>query len=315
MELDIKDKKLLHELELNARQTNSAIAKKIRVSKDTVAYRIKQLENKKIIRGYRAVVNMHKLGYRLYRIYLNLMDHSKEDLEKIINYLIKDKNSWWIAKMDGSWNFAFAFWAESDQKFYDFYKELSKKFRKHIKEKLICQILQYHEFPRGYLIKSKRIIPKDNSKTKISLDSTDFEILRILSKNAREQLIDVASKLKLDNMTIHHRIKKLEDKKIILGYKADIDDAVLERDFYTVEINLKNFSKFEELKNEILSLNDLSGMSISIGGYDLEFDLKLKTAQEYYGIIDKLKTKFPEIREVHYFRVIENHKIIYMPGD
>ena len=215
--------------------------------------------------------------------------------------------------MDGSWNFAFAYWAESDQEFYDFYKGLSKKFRKHIKEKLICPILEYPEFPRGYLIKSKNIISKTSDKTKINLDSIDLEILKTLSKNARTQLIDIAEKLKLDNMTIHHRIKKLEDKKIILGYKVDIDDAVLERDFYTVEINLKNFSKFEELKDQILLLNDLSGMSVSIGGYDLEFDLKLKISKEYYEIIDKLKSKFPEIREINYFRVIENYKVIYMP--
>jgi len=315
MELDIKDKKLLHELELNARQANSAIAKKVGISKDAVGYRIKQLENKKIIRGYRAVVNMHKLGYTLYRIYLNLIDYSKEDLKKIILFLEKDKSSWWIAKMDGSWNFAFAYWAKSGEDFYNFYKEFSKKFRKHIKEKLICPILEYHEFPRGYLIKSKKPIPQASDKTKLNLDSVDLEILKILAKNARTPLIDIAEKLKLDNMTIHHRIKKLEDKKIISGYKVDIDDAVLERDFYTVEINLKNFSKFEELKNEILQLNDLSGMSISIGGYDLEFDLKLKTSKEYYEIIDKLKTKFTEIREINYFRVIENYKILYMPEE
>jgi len=316
MELDIKDRKLLHELEINARQTNSSIAKKIGVSKDTVGYRIKQLEDKKVIRGYRAVINMHKLGYTLFRTYLNLIDYSKEDLNKIINYLVKNKSSWWISRQDGSWGFTFAFWAKSNEEFLMFYKEFSKKFRKYIKEKLICPIVFYHEFPREYLIKTieKKSINKGPFE-KIILDEIDMKILRELSRDARVSIIDISEKLNLDNMTIYHRIKKLEDKKAILGYRVDIDDSILGRDFYTVGVNLRSFERFEEIKKEVLFIKEITGLTESIGGYDIEFDLKLKTSKEYYEIIDRLKSKFSEIREINYFRVIENYKIIYMPEE
>ncbi|MBI2139181.1 AsnC family transcriptional regulator, partial [Candidatus Woesearchaeota archaeon] len=40
MELDVKDKKILAELSLNARQPTSAIAKKVRLSREGVEYRI-----------------------------------------------------------------------------------------------------------------------------------------------------------------------------------------------------------------------------------------------------------------------------------
>ena len=48
--LDEKDRKILAELDKDARQTDSKIAKKVRVSKQVANYRIQNLVNKKVIR-------------------------------------------------------------------------------------------------------------------------------------------------------------------------------------------------------------------------------------------------------------------------
>ena len=42
--IDLKDRKILHELDINARQTLSQIGKNVRLPKSVVAYRIKKLE-------------------------------------------------------------------------------------------------------------------------------------------------------------------------------------------------------------------------------------------------------------------------------
>ena len=315
MELDIKDKKILFELEEDSRQSNSSIAKAVGLSKDAVGYRIKQLENKGIIRGYRTIVNVQKLGYTLYRTYFRFIDISQNELNKIIEFLKKEKNVWWIGRLDGSWDFIFAYWSKTSKDFYDFYKMFSAKFRKYIKDKLICPLISYTEIPRRYLINSISKIDIEIDDKIEKPDKTDLNILKMLSKNARMPLVEIASKLKVDNMTIYHRIKNMKDKKIILGYKVDINVRKLGRDFYTVEIDLRDFSKFEEIKNEAYSILEFTARSISIGGNDLEFDLEIENTQRYYEIINSLKDKFPEIREIRYFRVIENYKILYMPEE
>ncbi|NCN86358.1 Lrp/AsnC family transcriptional regulator [archaeon] len=315
MELTVKDKKILYELEKNARNSNSEIAKVVGLSKDAVGYRIKQLEKRGIIRGYRALIDATKLGYNLFRIYLQLIDISEKELQEMIEYLQQDKNSWWIGKLDGSWDFAFAYWAKDNLKVQDFLFEFSKRFSRHIKNKLICPILNYNEFPRKYLTESKIITKGKEKINEKSIDELDKKILKELSKNARKTIIELAGKFKVDSKTIINRIRKLEEQKIILGYKEDIDVSKLGRDFYTVEINLNDFTNFEQIRKEIHSLKELSAESISIGGYDIEFDLEISSTQEYYKIIDRLKNKFPEIREIRYFRVIENYKIVYMPEE
>jgi len=315
MQLDVKDNKILFELEKNARQSNSSIAKSVGLSKDAVGYRIKQLEKEGIIRGYRGMINSHKLGYSLYRIYFRLIDTSQDDIERLIDFLKKEKNAWWIAKLDGAWDFVFAYWSKSNKEFYEFYKEFSEKFRKHIKDKLICPLINYTELPRRYLTNSNLQINIEPDNEIEDIDDIDIKILKELSKNARIPLTHIAEKLRLDNMTIYHRIKKLEEKKIILGYRSDIDFNKLGRDFYTLEIDLKDFSDIEKLKLEIFSLKELTSWVMSIGGNDIEFDLELENSKRYYEIINSLKKKFPQIREIRYFRIVENYKLISMPEE
>ena len=47
--LDLKDRKILYELDSNSRQPLSQIAKKVGLSKEVVNYRIRRLEDQKII--------------------------------------------------------------------------------------------------------------------------------------------------------------------------------------------------------------------------------------------------------------------------
>jgi DNA-binding Lrp family transcriptional regulator len=313
MSLDTKDRKILFELEKNAKATNSEIAKKVILSKDTVGYRIKNLEEEGILRGYRTMIDLTKLNYVLYRVYFKLLDMSEIDQDEMIEYLKQAKNTWWIAKLDGSWDFAFALWGKTTEEFHHFYFEFSKKFRRFIKEKMISPILSYKEFPRRYLTDSKEMLyfkedTKNNLKNSI-IDEKDIEILNTLSQNARVPLITLAQKLKVDSKTITYRIKRLESQKIITGYKSNLDVSKLGRDFYTIEIDLNDFARFKEIENHILSLKELTGRSISIQGYDLEFDIEIENTKRYYDITKELKNKFKEIREIRYFRVIENHKL------
>lgn len=313
MDIDIKDEKILYELEKDARITNSDLSKKVLLSKDAVGYRIKQLEDKGLIRGYHTIIDINKIGYFLFRIYLRLIDTSEDSLKEIIDYLKKEKKTWWIAKLDGSWDFAFAFTAKSNVEFHNFYFDFLTNFRKNIKEKLICPITYYKELPRKYLTNSTDLVTIEQSNNIVTIDEKDKQVLEILSKNAKAHLLDISKEVGIDIKTLRNKIKRLENEKVLLGYIADLDVLKLGRDFYTVEIDLNDYSKYDEIRNEILSLNELTSWVISIGGYDIEFDLEIENTKRYYEIISQLKNKFPEIREVRYFRVIENYKIVYMP--
>ena len=79
--MDVTDRKILYELDVNCRTPISKIAKKIRVGRDVAAYRIRKLESRGIITKYICSVNLGMLGYKTYKIYF-----------KICNLKIKDRN-------------------------------------------------------------------------------------------------------------------------------------------------------------------------------------------------------------------------------
>ncbi len=60
--MDELDKKILRELQLDARQSFTTIAQKIEISTATVSDRVKRLTEKGIIRGYTAILNTSEIG-------------------------------------------------------------------------------------------------------------------------------------------------------------------------------------------------------------------------------------------------------------
>ena len=61
IKLDIKDKKILYELDMDARQSISSIAKRVGLSKEVVNYRIRRMEKEGLIDGYYAIIEYSKL--------------------------------------------------------------------------------------------------------------------------------------------------------------------------------------------------------------------------------------------------------------
>ena len=312
--LDKTDLKILHQLDLNAKQPNSKIAKFARISKDSVGYRIKKLEKENIIRGYGTIVDSTKLGYTPYRVLLNLIDTDENRLNEIIHFLKYEKEVWWIAKLDGIWNFAFTIWGKNNNEIQAVLNKFYSKYKNNIEEQLICPVISYEHLNRAYLLKVRNHKTRNISLNKLEkFDKTDLEILKELTKNARTPIIEIAKKLKLDSMTIIHRIKNLEKKKIIQGYRTDLNFNILNRDFYSIKIILNNFSQKKQIKDYLKNQLITTNFTEAIGGYDLELDVEIKDSKEYYKFTEDIKNKFNSIRKILYFRVIKNYKILSLP--
>jgi Lrp/AsnC family transcriptional regulator, leucine-responsive regulatory protein len=305
--LDKKDYKILFELDKNARQTNTQIAKKVRLSKDSVGYRISKLEDHGIISGYRTLIDFSRLGYISYRTLIKFIDINEQVLNDIKSYLRATKGIWGFGKNEGEWDFAFVYLAKTNGQFYSFYEKFASRFRKVIGTKLITQFLEYVEVDRTYLINTKSGTRKklNFDKEIIDIDSTDSKILNILSKNSRIKLIDISEKLKLSSMLIYQRIKKLEKNGVIIGYKLDLDVLAIGRDYYGVKMNLSNYSEKEKILEEIYSIKEMTAVLYHIGGYDIEFDLEIENTQRYHEIIKGLRNKFSSIRDIRSMRAIE----------
>lgn len=67
------------------------------------------------------------------------------------------------------------------------------------------------------------------SKTEYNLDQIDYQILRIMQDNARTNNADIARELGMAPSAILERVKKLEQKDVLLQYNAKINPVALDQ--------------------------------------------------------------------------------------
>src|SRR3989338_6323874 len=86
-DLDVKDKRILKELFGDGRAPLSAIAKKVGLSTEVVNYRVNGLIKKGILIGFNTVIDVNRIGWQIYFVYIRLrnVDSGKEN--EIINFL------------------------------------------------------------------------------------------------------------------------------------------------------------------------------------------------------------------------------------
>ncbi len=147
----------------------------------------------------------------------------------------------------------------------------------------------------------------------IKHDEIDLKILNLISSNARIPVIEISRKLNMPERTVAFRIKQLERKKIIQGYRALFNLNLLGYEYYKVDFVLKNISRLKHLINYATLHPNIVYIDQTIAGSDFEFDLEVKNKQRFLHIINELRTKFPEIREWNYFTVRKYNKLIYFP--
>lgn len=314
--MDLKDKKILYQLDLNARQSNTQIAKKVGLSKDVINYRIKSLEKEGIITGYYTIIDTSKLDYFSFRVYLKLIDSTPSKEKEILTFLINEKNSFFVAEIEGPFDIAIGVWVKNIYEFEEVYTKFKEKYKQYIGKEQISIFTYAYHFHRPYLLEKKQSEVQTLSFGKSELvkhDEIDLKILNLISSNARIPIIEISKKLNMPERTVAFRIKQLEKKKIIQGYRALFNLNLLGYEYYKVDFILKDISRLKHLINYAIMHPNIVYIDQTIAGSDFEFDLEVKNKQQFLQIIDELRAKFPEIREWSYFTVRKYNKLIYFP--
>ena len=153
--LDLKDRKILYQLELNSRQSNIQIAKKVGLSKDVVNYRIKLLEQKGFINGFYTIIDFYKMGYFSVRVYLKLINCSQNVESDIFIFLQKHNTVFYLNKIDGNFDIGLATYVKNINEFETFFLEFKQKFKEYLGKEQISIFTKAYHFHRAYLLDKK----------------------------------------------------------------------------------------------------------------------------------------------------------------
>ncbi len=320
--LNLKDRKILYELDLNSRQSDQQIARKVKLSRDSVRYRINKLIGEGYINYFMTLLNTMKLGSDWYRTFFKFQNLTLEKEEEIIEWL--KKRASWIVKVEGKWDLNTGIFVRNVYEFRDIMNEFTLKFGKYIDSYEVSIVTRMWHYHRDYLLdkKQKSSSPqlmgfnslKDNKVEKI--DEIDYKILRVLLQNGRMKTIDIARKINKTEMIVRHRIKKMTDNGIIIGFRPFLNINKLGYLYFKTHFYLRNLTS--QKKEEIFSFIHLHPNTIYttelVGGADLETEFQVKTNEDYHNIINEIRKQFGDIiKDYETMQYTKEYKFTYLP--
>src|SRR5262245_27344486 len=134
MQLDVRDRKLLHWIDLNARLGTSALGRKIGISQEGSYYRLQRLERLKIITGYMTFLNFSKIGYTGHAVYARFQNVTRTGKSRIVSELARHSHIYWIAEFGGKYDIAFGIIAKDIVHFNELFTEISTKYSEFLKD-------------------------------------------------------------------------------------------------------------------------------------------------------------------------------------
>lgn len=316
LEPDVKDRMLLYLLDVDGRMNHSQLAKKTQMSKQLVKYRIERLEKEGFIKGYYTMIDTSKLSFTTFRVYLKFRNLTPEEKKEIINYLKQQGKIGAVVLLAGKWDAALVIAVKDIYDFYTIWDKLLEDNLESIFDYKISIYSPIYHYSKGYLIDKKnwsrvRVLG-GNEKT--DFDERDIKILVNLSKNARISLSDLSEKLKYSPESISYRIKQLEKRGIIQGYRAMIDVHRLGYEFYKTEIRLSSYKNIQKVLAFCHTHPNIYQVDKTIGGETLEIEFHVKNLKDMLRIIEDFEKEFPKLIErFDYLTILSEEKITYMP--
>lgn len=320
--LDLKDRKILYELDLNARQSENEMAKKIGLSREAVRYRINKLQEKGYINYFMTILNTMKLGFEWYRTFFKFQNLTLEKEEEIINWL--KKHASWITRIEGIWDLNTGIFCKNAYEYRDIINEFLLKYNEYILKYDVAIVTRMWHYHRDYLLDKKIKTSKYemmgfNEKDKYEyekIDETDYKILSVLLKNARIKTVDIAREIKSTEIVVRYRIKKLLEKGIILGFRPFLDINKLGYIYFKVHFSLHNLNT--EKKKLIFAFIHQHPNTVHttelVGGDDIETEFQVKNNEELFTQIREFRRKFGDIIKDYYFmQYTKEYKFTYLP--
>ncbi len=304
MSLKKKDYQLLYELDANAALPYSLIGKKLKMSQQLISHKINQFAKKKIIQHFCTLIDYSKLGYHAFTVFFNVYYRNHESFEKIIKQIKQQENILSIKECDGKYDLIVEFAAKNPSSFNKKLKQLTFSIVE-LKERTILTNIVTHTYYKDYFLTKNHLAKKDlgdiiisGDREEMSLDSLNLKILSELALK-KKKIVELSASLKISSKTILSRIKWLEQKKVIKGYRAQLNCQALGIFVNLILIRYNDAAFEQEAKFTYFckSNPNITELIKTFGEWDALLCVETKSLQEFRNIFLQIRETFDEIIE------------------
>ncbi|MEK6924068.1 MAG: Lrp/AsnC family transcriptional regulator [Candidatus Micrarchaeota archaeon] len=319
--LDAKDRRLIYELDRNARASFTELARLAGVSKQVARYRLNRLERLGAIGAYFAIIDISRLGFTIRKSFIKLHGASEEQEAALVAWLKRNPNVVWLVSCDGQFDIAFGMWAANIDEYSAQLTEVDRRFGHLFLQNQIAPIVRGQYFCRDYLLGKEAgteqdltigAIPKESG-----VDEADWKILECLGANARTPLSEMAARAGISPDATGKRLRRLERTRVIQNYILVLNNSVLGQLHYKVFVKLRSVTnnKYRSLVEFCRLHPNIFYIVKTFGVWDFEIDLEVRDAQQFRSVMRELKKSFSSIiSDYSYITVYDIHKYNFCPG-
>jgi Lrp/AsnC family transcriptional regulator len=318
--IDVKDRKILYELDLDARQSLTQIGKKVGLKKDVVSYRIKRMQDEGIIKNFWTAINTFSLGYQVYRIYINFQYVSAQIKEKIIQHFINYRNVWAVISLKAEVDLDVLVWVKDIYAFYQFWSATLDEFEDYFAKYTFSVYVEAFNYKKSYLLgdqlgKGERLLYQTTcSGEPVEIDEVDYKLLDALAINARMPAIDLTEKLGCSAQTVNYRIRNLLRNGVIKAFRVNVDLSKFGLQHYKLDIYLKDHKQRNTIWGYVKELSYCDTLNVAIGWSDLEFEIIVQNIDHLGTVMEDIYSKYPNAIKKQSFWIAEKiHKERWLP--
>lgn len=297
LKLDAVDRAILGSLARNCRITNASLATALRVSKDTIAYRIERLEHEQILAGYVLFIDARTLGFTRYHLLIRCATTSENHRAKYAR-IAKHPCVMWINSFVGKFDFQVIVDATSPFELDEIRQDIFALCKSPIQDYMVLTHLSDLEFTQllpdtskilpiekkddgsfSHLLDAARF-PVSNSFSRWNADPLDVQILEKLAADPRVSISDLERSLSTERITIRRRILGLIQGKVILSFGGVPSVQKLGYVTYYLLVRLNHNVPEVVLQKTFQSLGNVFYAGRMTGNYDMVLYLNARTPQE-----------------------------------
>ncbi len=292
-----KDKTILAELGLNARQNLTGLARKLHLSKQVVSYRIKQLERMKIIRGYHAIPDVYRLGKAHFRVFVKYHQLESAGEARLIRELSRCPEISWLTLLDGDFDLEFVVWSDNIMEFEAVYDAILSRFGRFFYEKYFSIGTRVEYLPFRFLNPAGRTgrgLVFGGSYDHRVLSELDKRLLYEINRNGRIPLADLAKKLEIPVTAAKNRLEELLESGVVIGFGIKIDHKRLGLTYRKVLLKLHTPARerIDRIAAWLRRKDSVIFLVKTIGAYDFEFELLTESNEEFYDFMKEFRSQF-----------------------
>ncbi len=314
------DRKILFELDFNSAAPLSLIAKRLKISRQSLSHRIFVLQNKGVLGSSIGIFDSAVVGFFWYRIIFKLINADKKQKTDFFSYLKTNKNTLWVGELGGDADCIANFAAKNTSEFNLIYEDLIFKFGKIIKELVVLPYVDVYDLNRAYFCPTvsgrQEFYHSMKLNENLILDKINKDIIKEYCKGKISSNVKVGYSLNVSDNTIRNRVKEMKKNNFLLGFRQFVNPS---RYGYVVNflfLELNNCDEISEKKLYDYARNNKNVIYITkhIGKWRIGLEIETTSTYEFYSIFSEIKSVFKDIiTDFDHFLLIKDHKIRYFP--